>query len=113
MMAKSRKPKCPKVVDPAKIVRATVMTLFNGLFPGGDPEAVMGKLRGYGAHHRLMELAYPETDSQEGMEYGGSLDEFEGELASWLDDAAAGYAEHHRRMEERIQRLQPSSSSTR
>jgi hypothetical protein len=77
------------------------MTLFNALLPGADPEGVMEKLRNFGAHHTLMEIAYPETGDTEGMEYGGSLDEFEGELATWLEDAAAAYAEHHRRLAER------------
>lgn len=100
-MAKAHKPKCPKSVDPAEIVESTVRVLFNALFPGGNPEKVMEKLRDYGAHHRLLELAYPETDDQEDMEYGRSIDEFEGELESWLEDAAAAYAEHQRRMAKR------------
>lgn len=106
-MAKARKqkcPKCPKCADPEQIVRATVMTLFDALFPGGDPEEVMEKLRSNGAHHHLMELAAPETDDMEGMEYGGALDEFEGDLQSWLNEAAAGYAEHQKRMKARDRR---------
>lgn len=95
------KRKCPKSSPPVGAVRATVMTLFNALFPGGDPEATMEKLRDMGAHHTLMEIAYPETDDMEGMEYGGALDGFEAELAGWLDDAAAAHAEHMRRLDER------------
>jgi hypothetical protein len=102
MMAKPRRRKrCPKVILPAETVERAVAILFNALLPGGDPEQAMEMIRGAGAHHRLMELAHPETDDLEGMEYGGALDEFEGDLSGWLEDAAASYAEHRRRLDER------------
>lgn len=90
-----------KKLLPADIVRRTVKTLFNAWMPGVDPEEAMEKLRSFGAHHGLMELAYPETDDMEGMEYGGSLDAFEGDLSTWLDEAAEDHAEHEKRVAKR------------
>lgn len=99
-MAKPKKhkcPKCPKCLDPVEIVRGTVKVLLIALFPGGDPETIMEKLRDNGTHHELMELAWPETDDMEGDEYGGALDEFEGDLSTWLEEAAEWHATEQRR----------------
>ncbi len=101
-MAKSRRRKpCPKPISQEEVVRRVVMTLVPALLPGVDSEVVMEKLTNAGAHHHLMEIASPETDDQEGMEYGRSLDEFEGDLSGWVRDAAENYAEHMRRMAKR------------
>ena len=78
-----------------------MVTLFTAFLPGGDPVEAMARLRASGAHHELMEIAYPEVEDLEGMEYGRALDEFEGDLGLWLDEAAAAYAEHVRRMQTR------------
>jgi len=95
-----RKP-CPKVPSPVEAVRGAVVTLFTAFLPGGDPAEAMERLRASGAHHELMQIAYPETQDLEGMAYGRAIDEFEGDLVSWLDEAARANAEHLRRMQER------------
>jgi hypothetical protein len=101
MAASRRRKPCPKVTPPVEVVQATVTSLYTSFFPGADPDVVMGRLRTTGAHHELMQIAYPETEDTEGMEYGRALDEFEGELAGWLSSAAEAHAEHQRRLQSR------------
>jgi hypothetical protein len=101
-MAKSRRRKpCPKPISQEEVVRRVVMTMVTALLPGVGPDIIMDKIRDAGAHHHLMEIALPETDDQEGMDYGGSLDEFEGSLSTWVEEAAEGHAEHMRRIAKR------------
>lgn len=82
-MAKAKELK----IDNAEAVSRTVVYLYQSVFPDLSPDQVMEKLRSFGVHHHLMDVAWPSTSKLTDEGYGRALDEFEGELYRWFDEA--------------------------